>query len=770
MPTESLTAATLRAVRVRVVGRVQGLGVRPVAARLAARLRLAGVAANTADGLTLELEGRGDAIERFLAEFADALPAGAVIDRLDVEADKPRDRSGFQIAAHSIAGDRSGAGPGAAAVPLDRVVCETCLQEVYDDADRRRHYPFTSCTLCGPRYSIIEAMPYNRPATTMQKFALCPSCDREYRNSSDRRFHAQTNACPKCDPQIWFVDEGKRTVGGDQAVNAAAAALNAGRIVALKGLGGYQLLVDATSSDAVRRLRHKKNRNTKPLAVLVGSLDEAERLAFLNDAERRLLRDPAGPIVVIRRRTDALLTADIAPGFDSVGLLLPTTPLHALLCARAARPLVCTSGNREGEPLVYDEQTAERELADIADVWLHHDRAIARPIDDSVVRMVADSPCVLRLARGYAPYVLPSLPGLDAPIVALGGEQKASVALWNGSQVVLGPHVGDLTGAAACERWVAQLESFTALYGTSPAAAEVVHDRHPDYFSTAWAQRFLRRHAVQHHHAHVAAVLLERGELDREVLGLAWDGTGYGDDGTVWGGECLRATGRDYCRIARLRPFPLVGGNQGLREPWRVAATLVHEALGPGPTLKLRWPKVSTKQLCAVIDAAARPRLSAATSSMGRLFDAVAALALGVTTADDDGRPAMLLEAACDRSAEGAYAFVHRVDDGDLDWRPVVAAVVDDLHRGASPGAVAMRFHRAVADLASSLGAAHANLPLVTAGGVFQNAVLGELLTERLATRPGRWLHSQFVPPGDGGLAAGQLAVAAARLLQRAKG
>jgi len=763
MPTESLAAAELRAVRMRVFGRVQGLGVRPAAARLATRLRLAGVVANTADGLALELEGSGDAIDEFLAEFADALPSGAVIDRVDVEADDPRDRSGFHIAA------RSDAGAGAAAVPLDRVVCETCLQEIRDPTDRRRDYPFTSCTECGPRYSIIEAMPYDRPATTMRRFALCSACDREYRTADDRRFHAQSNACPECGPQVWLVDEAGRTVVGDQAVSAAAAALREGRIVALKGLGGYQLLVDATSADAVRRLRQRKRRNTKPLAVLVGSLDEAEQSALLNDAERRLLRDPAGPIVVVRRRTGALLASDIAPGFDSIGLLLPTTPLHALLCVRAARPLVCTSGNREGEPLVYDQQTAERELAGIADVWLHHDRAIARPIDDSVVRMVAGSPCFLRLARGYAPYVLPSPPGLEVPIVALGGEQKASVALWNGSQAVLGPHVGDLTGAAVCERWVEQLDSLTAFYGTSPAVAEVVHDRHLDYFSSGWAQLFRRRQMVQHHHAHVAAVLFDQSELDREVLGLAWDGTGYGDDGTVWGGECLRATCRDYRRVAHLRPFPLVGGDQAVREPWRAAATLVHDAIGPEATMKLGWPEVSAKQLFTLIDVVGRPRLSAATSSMGRLFDAVAALALGVTTADDEGRPAMLLEAACDRSAEGAYAFVHRVEGGDIDWRPVVAAVLDDLHRGASPGAVAMRFHRAVADLASSLGAAHANLPLVTAGGVFQNAVLGELLAERLARRPGRWLHSKFIPPGDGGLAAGQLAVAASRSRQRAK-
>jgi hydrogenase maturation protein HypF len=758
MSPESLVTVDLKAVRVSIVGRVQGLGVRPAAARLAARLQIAGSAMNTADGLTLELEGSPSAVEQFLHDFPGFLPADACFDQMLVESLEPQHRRGFRLSA------KHDDGSGTAAVPLDRIVCENCLREVRRADDRRAEYPFTSCTSCGPRYSIVEVMPYDRAATTMDAFRMCDRCRGEYRGPEDRRFHAQTNACPRCGPQVRLVDEAGRITTGGSALDAAAAALGDGRIVALKGLGGYQLLVDATSVEAVRRLRERKGRKTKPLAVLVRSLDDAERLALLNDAERRLLADPAGPIVVVRRRAEATLTAEVAPGSNSVGLMLPTTPLHALLCDRVRRPLVCTSGNREGKPLAYDEQDAERELRGITDVWLHHNRTIARPVDDSVVRVVAGSPCFLRMARGYAPLVLPRPVGnIDVPLVALGGEQKSAIALWNGSQAVLGPHVGDLTDAAICERWVEQLESLATLYGISLDSAEIVHDRHPNYFSTGWGARYLRRQTMQHHHAHIAAVLLEHGELNREVLGLAWDGTGYGDDGTVWGGECLRATGRDYRRVAHLRLLPMVGGERAIREPWRVATAAVADALGPDTAAQLAWPDVAPAQVQSVITAMSRPRLSPSTSSMGRLFDVVAALTLGTATAEDDGRPAMLLEQSCDVSDRGMYAFDYQVETGMIDWRPVVAGVVGDLHRGTSPGAVAMRFHRAVAELAGLVAAAHPDLPLVTAGGVFQNAVLVELLIERVADRGTGWLRSQIVPPGDGGLAAGQLAVAAAR-------
>lgn len=762
MSTESLTAATDHARRIRVFGRVQGLGVRPAAARLAVRLRLVGRVSNTCDGLTIELEGSREAIERYLAGFVDALPAGATVERMEVEADPPRQYfATFEIAS------RSDIGAGHAAVPVDRNVCAICLNEVRDPTSKRYNYPFTSCTDCGPRYSIVDAMPYDRPATTMREFAMCRACSREYLAADDRRFHAQTNACPTCGPECRLVDAEGRTSGGGVAIATAAAALRAGRIVAIKGLGGYQLLVDATSPEAVRRLRERKNRRTKPLAVLVASLESAGDFALLSDAERRLLVDPSGPIVVVRRRPEAHLAADIAPRFQSLGLLLPTTPLHALLCDQVARPLVCTSGNREGEPLVYDEAHAERELSGIADLWLHHDRRIVRPIDDSVVRVIAGEPRFLRLARGFAPHVLPPFTkSLDTPIIALGGEQKAALALWNGSQAVLGPHIGDLTSVAACERWSEQLNEFAALYGVAPESAAVVHDRHPDYFTSRWAERYPNRQGVQHHHAHVAAVLLEHGALDREVIGLAWDGTGYGDDGTAWGGETLRATARDFRRIGRLRPFALFGGEQAIRQPYRLALALVCDALGPDAAARLSWPDVAPAQIAPLIDLALRSRLSPRTSSMGRLFDAVASLTLGVAHSGDEGRPAMLLEEACEFGASGRYAFRFDVDHGEIDWRPLVAAVVDDVGCGVEPGVIAMRFHRAVADLVCSTAAAYRDFPLVTTGGVFQNAVLGELLVERLSTHSAGWLRPLVVPPGDGGLAVGQLAVAAARRLR----
>jgi len=761
VPTEPLIAAEIHAVRVRVTGRVQGLGVRPATVRLATSLNLTGSVANTAEGVLLEIQGSPLNIERFLAEYAEFLPSGTTIEQLDIETIDQCERNSFEIIR------RQDKGTSAAAVPLDRVVCGACLEEIRDPLERRNDYPFTSCTACGPRYSIVERMPYDRDLTTMRRFAICPTCYAEYRSPDDRRFHAQTIACPECGPQLRFIDDRGQGAIGTQALQAAVAELRAGRIVAVLGLGGYQLLADATSQPAVRRLRERKRRLSKSLAVLVGSLAEAEQLALLNDKEQTLLADPAGPIVVVRRRAETPLAADIAPESENLGLMLPTTPLHALLCDQFSLPLVCTSGNREGEPLVFEQMQAERELAGIADAWLHHDRPISRPIDDSVVRVSSGEPCYLRLARGFAPHVLPVLPGVpEKQFVACGGEQKGAFALWNGSQAVLGPHIGDLTGAASCERWAEQLKSMTALYGISLDSAEIVHDLHPNYFTTGWASQFRCRSVVQHHHAHIAAVLFEHQMFDSPCLGLAWDGTGHGADGTMWGGESLRATCANYQRVGWLRPFPLVGGEKAVREPWRVAVALVNDALGPEAAALLTWPNIPTSQVRALVGVAVKTQLSPQCSSMGRLFDGIAALALGVTIAKDEGRPAMLLEEACDQTVGGSYPLSWDPASGQIDWRALIVTILNERKNGAPPGAVAMRFHRAVADLANSLAREHANLPLVTSGGVFQNSVLEELLAERVAKRRAGWLRPIAVPPGDGGLAAGQLAVAAMRYKQ----
>lgn len=762
MPPQSLARELVQAVRIVVVGRVQGLGARPTAVRTAAKLGLAGSVANTPDGLLLELEGSAADLKAFLHEFRNALPAGADIDELRWESIAPRGLVGFEIGASDECGARG------AALPPDQVACPQCLAEVRDLSDRRHAYAFTSCTTCGPRYSILEAMPYDRSTTAMRRFTMCAECSGEYRNADDRRFHAQSNACSKCGPRLVLRDADGRSLDGGAALRGTVEALRLGKVVALLGVGGYQLLVDACSSDAVRRLRERKRRPMKPLAVLIGDLEAAEQLAMLNDAERTLLRSAAGPIVVVRRRADAPLTDEIAPDVQTVGLMLPTTPLHALLCDQFSGPLVCTSANLEGEPLAYEVADATSELRGIADVWLHHDRPVVRPVDDSVVRTIGGEPCVMRLARGYAPHVLPPFPfEMPGPIVALGGEQHSAFALWNGSQAVLGPHIGDLHSAAACERWIKCLESTAELYGIDIAAAEVVHDRHPDYFTTQWARRFPRRQGVQHHHAHIAAVLYEHGVWDREVLGLAWDGTGYGDDGTIWGGECLRADVRGFRRIAWLRTFALLGGDAAVREPWRIAIALAYEALGPEAAHRLPLRGVDASQVEALIAVMSRPQFAIRTSSMGRLFDGVAALALGISNAGYEGRPAILLEESCDPNSDGCYMFHWNETTGEMDWRDLIVRVADDLAHGMSPGAVAMRFHRAVADLATTLAAAHPELPLATSGGVFQNKMLGELLAERVGKQSAGWLRPRSIPPGDGGLAAGQLAIAAARAAMR---
>lgn len=763
MPTESLAYESVQAVRVTIVGRVQGIGARPTAARLAEKRGLAGSIANTPDGVLLELEGAAADLTAFLQEFRDALPAGAEIRELRCEACTPRGLIGFEIRGSS------GGVARAAAVPQDQAACPRCLAEVRDASDRRHAYAFTSCTSCGPRYSILEAMPYDRSTTSMRDFFMCDTCAREYRVQNDTRYHSQINACPKCGPRLTLHDAaGRSVVVGDDALRGAVEALRLGKIVALLGVGGYQLLTDACSSKAVGRLRERKRRPVKPLALLLGTLAAAEQLTLLNDAERKLLQNSAGPIVVVRRRPDAPLAVEVAPGLSSVGVMLPTTPLHAVLCDQFSGPLICTSANLEGEPLVYQSAAAGSELHEIADVLLSHDRPVIRPVDDSVVRVIGGETCIIRLARGYAPHTLPPIPyDIPEPIVALGGEQHSAFALWNGYQAALGPHIGDLQSVAACARWCECLESTAELYGVDLSAARMVHDRHPDYFSTQWSRRFTGSESVQHHHAHIAAVLYEHAVWDRQVVGLAWDGTGYGDDGTIWGGECLCADVGDFRRIAWLRPFALLGGDAAIREPWRIAAALAYDVLGPERTRRLRFGGVETSRLENMLTLMSRPRFTARTSSMGRLFDGIAALVLGTTTAAYEGRPAILLEESCDPSDDGSYAFRLNMTTGEIDWREVIAHVVEDVVKGTSPGAVAMRFHRAVADLAAELASQHPQLPLVTSGGVFQNKILGELLAARVSRRPAGWLRPRSLPPGDGGLAVGQLAIAAARAAAR---
>lgn len=750
------SAGLTLAERFHISGRVQGIGLRPAVARWAAECGLTGMVRNTPAGVEIVVEGHAAQLSQFAAGLTAHLPAAAVLDSIDRQPAVVRGLKTFTVNRNTVGG------PLAAEAPRDVAACAPCLQEVADSTNRRHNYPFASCTNCGPRYSIIRTMPYERSATTMAQYPLCARCRWEYESASDRRFHAQTNACAVCGPNVWCVDRhGHLLAEREAAIEMAVRAILAGQIVAVRGLGGYQLLCDATSNAAVADLRQRKDRPDKPLAVMVASLTSAREWAVLDAVAEDALTSPANPIVIVPVRHACRLPNGLHPGLQQIGLLLPTTPLHWLLLRGVGRPIVATSGNREGEPLAFEIESSEDRLASIADLWLHHDRPIHRPVDDSVVRIIAGRPVTLRLARGLAPLrlALAACP----PMLALGGHQKSAVAVSNGTQAVLGPHIGDLDNGKTFDRFLAQQAQLCDLFGASPEL--LIHDLHPDYASTDWAaQQPLLALQTQHHHTHVVAGMLEHGWLDREVLGVAWDGTGYGGDGTVWGGEFLIATSTSFRRVAHLRPFPLAGGEEAVRQPWRVAAALVRDALGEAAAMRLQFPGISTERVKQVVSILDHRRFSPLTTSAGRLFDAVAALTLGLADSAYEGFPAMRLESACETDDDAAYPLPLGSEPiPQLDWRPMIAAMIKEQAMGKSAGSIARRFHHTLAESIVSVCRRHAHLPVVLAGGVFQNRVLTEHVVHRLQARGQSVGCPGSIPPGDGGLAAGQLAIAAAR-------
>ncbi|MBL8851290.1 MAG: carbamoyltransferase HypF [Planctomycetaceae bacterium] len=749
-------ASERTALRLQLVGRVQGLGVRPAVARLAQRLELAGSVRNTLQGLEIEIEGAEAEVAMFQARLLAALPNGCSVREHSAELIPVQDRIGFVIERDDSIR------PLTTCVPPDMAVCSECLAESRSPSDRRAGYALISCAACGPRYSVIRTMPYERGDTSLAEFPPCPVCTEEYSSPEDRRFHAQTIACADCGPEIRAVNAGRQVIGARcDAVAAATAALRDGWTVALRGVGGYQLLCDATNETAVARLRARKSRPAKPLALLVPSVACAEQFAFVDNAERRELVSPVNPIVLLRRKGTAALAQSIHPGLNTVGIMLPTTALHDQLVHGFGGPLVCTSGNTEGDPLEYEPAAAERNLAGIADLWLHHDRPIERPIDDSVVRVIAGRPVTIRLARGLAPLSL-ELPA-DRTFMALGGHQKSAIAWCNGQQCVLGPHIGDLETLSARERFVQHISSIEQLYRFVPDAYAC--DRHPGYFTSEWGMNAGAPCSdVPHHQAHVAAGMLEHGLLNERVLGVAFDGTGLGADGTIWGGEFLLAQHASRMeRVAHLRPFVLPGGEAAIREPWRVTVSVLQQAIGADAIATHGLGPVARGRIVPLLQLLDRTQLHTVTTSAGRLFDAAACLILGIAVAQFDGEPAMRLEDAADPADTQQYPFpLIAGEPQQLDWRPLFDALYNDCRSQVSPGAMAMRFHRAIAAGIAAVIREWPGLPVVLGGGVFQNRLLSELVVaelndERRLCLPGN------IPPNDGGLAAGQLAIALAR-------
>lgn len=559
------------AVHMLLQGRVQGVGLRPAVLRWAHECSIAGWIANDAQGVLLHAEGDPDNLNRFVQSFQDHLPVEAKTARIAVESAGPEGHRQLVLR------QQAGTGPLETLVPVDVVTCNQCISEVLQgNENRRRAYAFNSCAQCGPRYSILQTMPFEREHTSMASFPLCSNCNEEYHNAENHRFHAQTMSCCKCGPALNLTDQqGKLLAQSQVALAGSAAAVMEGRIIAAKGLGGYQLICDATNEAVVALLRDRKGRCRKPLAVMVKDLAMAATLADITGCESTLLSQ-VGPIVLCPAKPDNHLTYLIHPGLNDVGLMLPTTSYHRLLGETVNKPLVVTSGNREGEPLVYSCEAALAHLGRLCDQMLHHDRVIHQPIDDSVVRCMAGRMATIRLARGLAPHRLPVT--IREPMVALGGQQKVALALSNGKQGILGPHLGEMDTVAAQERLHDQYHSLCQLYGTQPRY--LVHDLHPDYYTTRWAQgQPQHKIAVQHHHAHVVAGMVEQGWLNETVLGIAFDGTGYGNDGTIWGGEVLLCTAKVFQRLAHLRPFRLFGGDQAIRQPHRVTLALLAELL-----------------------------------------------------------------------------------------------------------------------------------------------------------------------------------------------
>jgi hydrogenase maturation protein HypF len=765
--------------RVVIEGIVQGVGFRPFVAGLAAQFGVDGFVGNDTNGVFLEAEGTVDALDAFVAAVAAGGPPLARVDRVASADMAPAGARGFAIVTSTSGSGRD------ALVTADAGSCEDCRREIRDPADRRFGYAFTNCTNCGPRFTIVRGVPYDRSTTSMAEFPMCERCRREYDDPADRRYHAQPVCCPDCGPRLVAFDRDGVTVAGDP-IETTAARLRAGQIVAVKGLGGYHLAVDAMNETAVARLRGRKHREDRPFAVMVASLDQARELCEVDDDEALLLAGPQRPIVLLRRRdpapspvgatveaTGSVVAPSLAPRCRELGVMLPYTPLHDLLMDATGGPLVMTSGNVSDEPIAFDDADARVRLAPIAEAFLAHDRQIVTRVDDSVMRVVRRRPLALRRSRGFAPVPVSVPWEFPRPVLGCGAELKSTFCLGRGRHAFLSHHIGDLENFETFNAFTRGIAHLETLLGIVPEV--VAHDLHPDYLSTAYATDLdgVALVGVQHHHAHIASCLADNA-VAGPVIGVAFDGTGYGTDATVWGGEFLVADLVDAERVARLEPVPLPGGAAAIREPWRMLASYLDRLASRDPAVDVsvaaterhreRWDSVRA--------AAAAGVNSPLTSSAGRLFDAVACL---LDLRDDvtyEGQAAIELEqlAWLARETPAPYAVSSLVDDSGLitlRGTDLVRAVLSDLRAGVAPVEIAARFHQAVARMIVAtcveLRSRHDLATVALSGGVFQNTLLLDLAVTGLDAAGFTTLTHRQVPPNDGGISLGQVVVAAAR-------
>ncbi|MEA2506836.1 MAG: hydrogenase maturation protein HypF [Actinomycetota bacterium] len=745
--------------RLRVRGTVQGVGFRPYVYRLATQLGLTGYVLNDPGGVLIEIEGAEAVAADFAVRLTSSPPPLSMLTGVESEDLAPQGSAAFEILASE------NRGPLDAPISADAATCAACVAEIFDPAERRYRYAFTNCTDCGPRYTIATAIPYDRPNTTMSSFSMCPECRAEYDDPSDRRFHAQPIACPRCGPRLKLVSPRGTTIEGDP-VACTTAMLREGAIVAVKGLGGYHLACDARNDDAVATLRRRKAREEKPLAVMVPDIEGARKLVHVTASAEALLVSSHAPIVLLPRLAEAELSDEVAPRNRYLGVILPYTPLHHLLLAELGSPIVLTSGNVSEEPMAFDDREAQTRLKGIADAFLTHDRPIRTRCDDSVVRHEDGQSFPIRRSRGYAPAPLMMTKRFHRAVLAAGPELKHTFCLGSGDRAIISHHIGDLENFEAMEAFTDAVEHLTAIYQVEPEV--VAYDLHPEYLASKWAMGLdiEEKIGVQHHHAHVASCLADNGRRG-PVIGVAVDGTGFGDDGTIWGCEVLACDEESYERQFHLREVPLPGAAAAVRQPWRMAAVYLDAAFGDrAGDLDISFVRRTRRQWGPILQMAERGINSPLASSGGRLFDAAAALCDLTETASYEGQAAVELEQIADPSVTGAYGCP--VGPDEIDGVELIALLAEDLAAGRPVPEAAMLFHNGLADaIAAACGTARERTGLnavALSGGSFQNILLLHRLRSSLEAVGLEVLVHHRVPPNDAGISLGQAIVANARI------
>ena len=751
-----MAESTFKRFRLNVSGIVQGVGFRPFVYRLATDLGLSGFVFNDGAGVVVEIEGAEISLKRFEAHLLSDAPPLSQVDTVASEIIAMVGATPFVIQASKENSAQTMVSP-------DMAICDACHVEMNDITNRRYHYPFINCTHCGPRYSIITALPYDRPKTSMAPFKMCIACTKEYNDPSDRRYHAQPISCYDCGPKLSLIDlHGVELAQDVEAINYICMLILRGKTVAIKGLGGFHLVCDATNETAVTQLRRDKRRETKPLAVMFDTLENAEKVANLSDGERLLLTSKEHPIVVVSKNSSELLAPSVAPGINKIGLFLAYTPLHLLILEKLKRPIVATSANLSDQPIITDEDEVLNKLGSVVHAVLSYDREIINASDDSVVMMAGSEKVMLRMARGYAPKSLLTSHKSNTKILALGANQKNTIALGFGDHMILSPHIGDLVSLDAVEYFERTLETFKSFYGFEPDV--VVCDKHPRYESSIWAKKFTQHRAsvalieVQHHYAHALACMAEY-QLDEPVLAFCFDGTGYGeasseDDATLWGGEVLIADTQKYERINHLRPFKLIGGEKAVKEPRRVALSLLFACYDLDVIMKMDNPTVKSFELSELktLHTMYQRNLNAPlSSSVGRLFDAVASLMGIAQNLGYEGESGLLIESAAE-SDEGTF-YSYTIEDDLIDWEPMLYEILQEKDLKS----IAVKFMNTLCKIVIDIALEHPELPVVLSGGVFQNKYLVEKLTVAFKQGQIRYYIQTDTPINDGGIALGQL-------------